>query len=437
MNPKYFKELKSYSKSEILEVIDSKSFDKLQKYSIINKEDDSYQFNYVGVIIIDNVVINCYPKYIPNQDNIEDDFKQVIRVIKKYNNLYDDLEYQNDNLEEDISFNLLSMMIFFIEDYFEHGVYSNIENILQINGTGEIDWNRTINYTDPIISDKRPYYIELYTKYKKEDLFDYFRLLHEYIITKCSKKLEKVDLLDLFGLTSVELSDKEQDDFGEIDVILENLQKEIHVEFNTRKQKLLKAMYTFLSEENSFSNENYLTLYGTSTYHVIWEDICKRVFRDKLDKPLREITDSNSNTKLINIIKKPVWYLNEGEFKVDTFRPDLITFWNDYFIIFDAKYYKLKITQKLEKQPGLSDVSKQYLYQLAYHDFIDENNFKGVKNAFLMPTYDGEVENKGHVEIKILHDLGLENIQVIMLPAGEMNQLYLENKKMGIERLNL
>ena len=62
---------------------------------------------------------------------------------------------------------------------------------------------------------------------------------------------------------------------------------------------------------------------------------------------------------------------------------------------------------------------------------------KGVKNAFLMPTYDSKIENRGYVEIGILHDLGLENIQVIMLPARELNQLYLENKKMKISKLNL
>ena len=106
-------------------------------------------------------------------------------------------------------------------------------------------------------------------------------------------------------------------------------------------------------------------------------------------------------------------------------------------VIFDAKYYKLKFTQNLEKQPGLSDVTKQYLYQLAYQDFIDLHDFNGVKNAFLIPTYDNEIDNKGYVEIKILHDLSLENIQVIMLPANEMNQLYLDNKKMNVLRLKI
>ena len=63
--------------------------------------------------------------------------------------------------------------------------------------------------------------------------------------------------------------------------------------------------------------------------------------------------------------------------------------------------------------------------------------FKGVKNAFLFPTYDNKIDNKGYVELKMLSKLGLENIQVIMLPASEINQLYLDNKKMDISRLNL
>ena len=440
MKTVYIKELKRYSKSQILQIIDEKSFDKLAKYSIIIRDDDSYQFNYVGVIIVDNIVINCYPKYIPDENRIEEDFKQTIKVIKKYNSLHDDLDYQNDNLE-DISFNLLSMMVFFLEDYYEFGIYSNIQDILQINGNGEIDWNRTINYTDPIISQNKPYYVELQTKYKIDDLFDYFRQLHEYIITECSKKLEKAGLLELFDLTPVELSFKEQDDFGEIDFILEKLEKEVNVEFNTRKQKILKAMHTFLAEKNSFSNENYLTLFGTATYHVIWEEACSKVFANKLYKPLKDLNiNSSSSDTIMNLIKKPKWVLKSGKTHKapKSFEPDIVTFDDDTFYILDAKYYMLKFDENtLEGQPGLGDITKQYLYQLALEDFIWANGFTNVKNALLFPKYDGEIENLGHVEIEILSDLGLEDIQVIMLPAGLINQYYLENKKIDASELNL
>ena len=439
MQTVYFQELKYYSKSKILEKInnDEKAFDKLLKHAIINKDEDLYQFKFVGVIIIDNLVVNCYPKYIPSNIDPENDFKQVIKVIKKYNNFHDDFDYQNENLEG-ISFNLLSMMIFFLEDYYENGLYSNIQNILEINGNGEIDWNRTINYSDPILKDNKPYYVELYTKYKIDDLFDYFRLLHEYIITKCSKKLECVGLLELFDLTPVELSDKTQDDFGELDIILENLQKELHVEFNTHKQKLLKSMHTFLAEENSFSNENYLTVYGTTTYHVIWEEVCSKVFRNKLFKQLN--IDSSSPISIMSTIKKPKWILKSGKYHKapKSFEPDIVSFEKDTFYILDAKYYKLKFDENvLDGQPGLSDITKQYLYQLALEDFRCKHGFKHVKNALLFPKYYGGIENKGYVKIDILHDLDLEDIQVVMLPAGQLNQMYLENKKINISALNL
>lgn len=441
MKSVFIRELEHYSKSKIMEILGDNEniFNQLQEYAVIDNENDLYHFKYVGVIIIENCVINCYPKYISNKDNISSDFKQVLNVIKKYKKLHDDFSYENEELE-DISFNLLSLMLFFIEDYYENGIYTNIQNILEINGNGEINWDRTINDNFALIKDDRPYYTELQTKYKIDDLYDYFRLLHEFIITECSKRLEKSNLLEYFDLMHVELSDKTLDDFGDVDYILTRIEKELNVEFNTHKQKLLKSMHAYLSNKNSFTNENFLTLYGTSSYHVIWEEMCSQVFGNKLDKQLKDFINTKSNLRLIDIIEKPNWISNY-DFNIrakDTYIPDLITFFKGKFIIFDAKYYNIKFERgKLVGQPGIESISKQYFYELAYRSFIDFIGFKGVKNAFLFPTYKKEIENKGYVELKMLSKLGLENIQVIMLPANEINQLYLENKNMDISRLNL
>lgn len=448
MNNIYIKELKYYSRRKILKILqnDEKALDKLLKFDIVNFTNEGYQFVYVGVIIIENIIINVYPKYITSENNIKSDFKQIIRVIKKYNKSENDFEYQNDELE-DISYNRISMMLFFIEDYFENGVYTNIQNILEINGNGEIDWNRTINDNIAIIKNNKPYYTELQTKYKINDLFDYFRLLHEYIITECSQYLEKSGLLELFDLTPAELSDKELEDFGDIDVILKRLLKELNVEFNTHKQKLLKAMYSYLASKNAHTNENYLTLNGTSAYHEIWEKICAYVFKDKLHKKLKDLTlPVKLNTKyppnkeLIKLIKKPKWFYKDIYPKEadGTFIPDIVTFHNNQFIILDAKYYNLKFSEDyLDGQPGLESITKQYLYELAFNDFIQDHNFDGVKNAFLFPTFDDEIKNKGHVKLDILSNLGLKDIQIIMLPARKINQLYLDNKKLDIEKLEL
>lgn len=445
MKSVYIREFKHYSKSDILEILGNNDeiFNRLQEYEIVAIDNDQYIFKFVGVIILENYVINCYPKYIPNVDNISSDFKQVLNVIKKFKKAHEDFSYENEELK-DISFNLLSLMLFFIEDYYENGIYTNIQNILEINGTGEINWDRTINDNFALIKDDKPYYTELQTKYKIDDLYDYFRLLHEYIITDCSKRLEKANLLDYFDLMHVELSDKTLDDFGDKNYILTKLEKELNVEFNTHKQKILKSMHAYISNKNSFTNENFLTLYGTISYYNIWEEMCSQVFNNKLKKKLGDIIKDtgkyDSKSRLIDIIEKPNWKSYEGFSKraTDTFIPDLITFYNEDFIIFDAKYYNIKFKNNiLGGQPGIGSVSKQYLYELAYRDFIDFVDFRGVKNAFLFPTYGLEVENRGFVELEMLHGIGLENIQVIMLPAREINQLYLDNKKIDISRLNL
>lgn len=437
----YIRELKYFSKKHILEILqnDEKILNKLLKFDFVKLTKEGYQFRYVGVIILENIVLNIYPKYISSEKNIKNDFKQIIRVIKKYNKSNETFYYQNDEFE-DISYNHISMMLFFLEDYFENGVYANVQNILEINGNGEIDWNKTVNENIALIENNRPYYLELQTKYKMDDQFDYFRLLHEYIITQCSKYLEKVELLNLFDLTSVEISDKNFEYFGEVEFILNKLEKELHIEFNTHKQKLLKAMHTFLSQKNSFSTENHLTIYGTNTYHQIWEEMCKKVFNDKLNKSLKDLGFNESNTKLINIIKKPEWiYKNIKTHKADgTFIPDIVTFWQNYFVIFDAKYYKLNFDEnKLSGQPGIESITKQYLYELAYKNFIKTQKFRGVKNAFLLPKYDGEIENIGIAKLEILSVLDLQDIQIIMLPANKINQYYLNNNKINIEKLNL
>ena len=67
------------------------------------------------------------------------------------------------------------------------------------------------------------------------------------------------------------------------------------------------------------------------------------------------------------------------------------------------------------------------MYGLAFGDFIDYHGFKNVKNAFLFPTYGDNLENKGRVKLDIMSDQGFEDIGVIMIPAGKLNKMYLNN----------
>lgn len=436
--PIFIKELKSYEFQYFDNIFTHESLFELSKLNVVKLDREGCQFSFVGVIIIEDVVINCYPKYFPDNDAVYDDFKQVISVIKKYN-ATNDTPFHENNQFEDSPFNLLSLMLFFIEDYYENGIYTKFENIFEINGNGEIDWNRTINNHYPIIKNNKPFYMEFETKNNRNDMYNYFRRLHECIVTECSKFLEKNDILNLFDLNSIELSENDLYDFGDKNSIKERLLKEMNVEFNTRKQKLLRAMCSYVCRDNA-TKDNFLTVYGTSNYHVVWEKMCSEIFSDKLKydltslniyQPLKKKYLKHEN--IYGIIEYPKWFLKDGtEMKSERnkLKPDIITFCENNFIILDAKYYNLVFEENgLEGNPGISDITKQYLYQLSLDDFRKDHGYTCVKNALLFPKYDGEIENRGKVKLKMFSKFNLEDIQVIMLPAGKVNEMYLSNKK--------
>ena len=337
-------------------------------------------------------------------------------------------------------------MIFFIEDYYENGVYTNYQTIYETNGNGEINWDKTINNKIPLIKNKKPYYTELQTRYNLNNTKDFFRLLHEFIVTDCSKKLDDIELLELLDLTPVNISENKLIDFGEKKQILTLLEKERNIEFNTRKRKLLKQMHNYISQEKTYENKNTISVYGTTKYNVIWENICCKVLKDKLNHEIINV-DNYKDQKLKEIIEKPKWVFKNGKsFETSGLIPDLITCNRDTFVILDAKYYDITFEEdELKGQPGLESVTKQYLYELAYKEFIEVAGFENnVRNAFLFPRYDTKnpIEkqkaiNKGHVQLKFLTDIPLEEIQVIMLPVSKMNKYYLQNKHMKISELNL
>lgn len=113
------------------------------------------------------------------------------------------------------AFNMLAVMLFLLQDYFEYGVYTNTQGIIESNGSGDILWDKTINETFALLSNNRPYYPELLTMKRVNDDFDFFKRLHECILTRCTAELRDADLLDLFDIMGADISDERIEDFGD------------------------------------------------------------------------------------------------------------------------------------------------------------------------------------------------------------------------------
>lgn len=192
--------------------------------------------------------------------------------------------------------------------------------------------------------------------------------------------------------------------------------------------------------------------------NLVWEKVCAEVMDNQLQKPigglrlpvpLAEQYRAMRHKKLIDLIDKPQWsgsapngepFVKQAE---DTLIPDLISIVHvdeDYqFIIFDAKYYNIQLehNKKLRGQPGIESVTKQYLYQLAYQPFVEAHQIRTVRNCFLMPTAGSEVVEKGIVSLNMLQSLGLQDIQIRLMPASTMYKHYVDNTKFNLQSLNL
>lgn len=482
----YLREQKRYSQSELVSLFNCseektvKTLKRLKEYGVlkavtisdVQKEltdlmDDDieiadveigeneymYVFTFVGVIIVNGFVLKCYPKYLLDAVEPFEELKQVIEVLHKYNSKEQIIRMYNET-NDSSAFNLLAVMLFFFQDYYEYGVYSNTQDIIETNGSGEILWDRTINETFTLLSNNRPYYPEMCTKRQINDDFDYFKRLHECILSLCSKELEKNELLDIFGITSIDLSDEQLDDFGDKEYILDKISKEINVQFNTRKQRLLKTMYAYISNSAALDTTDCFSLFGTNSFNLVWEKVCADVLDNQLQTPLgalklpvpltNEYQDKKQD-KLIQLIDKPHWHglSKKGEpfskTSEDTLIPDIITIaqidGKHHFIIFDAKYYNIQFNEhKLRGQPGIESITKQYLYQLAYQEFIVAHGIDAVENCFLMPTSAGNIKNIGAVSLKMMEVLPfLQEIQIVLLPAKEIFDYYIKNQKMKID----
>ncbi len=407
-----------------------------------------YIFTFVGIIVIEGIVIKCYPKYLIKTEKPKNELVQILKVLEKYKAKEQIVQMLEENNGEH-SFNLLSVLLFFMYDYFESGVYNNTQDIIESNGSGEIIWDRTINETFTLISGNRPYYTELQTRKRVNNDYDYFKRLHECILTKTSEDLNKADLLDLFEITEINLSDKELDDFGEKDYILYRIENELNRQFNTRKQILLKAMYVYIQQNGSLNNTDFVSLFGTNSFNLVWEKVCADIMDNQLKESLGSLNlpvplkkKYNKKDRLIDLIEKPFWSATKKTAQ-KTLIPDLVSISRNSvgydFIIFDAKYYdaRLEIDVIPKKQPGIESITKQYLYQLAYQNFIKEHGFARIRNCFLMPTEENEIISKGEVSMKMLESLGLQNIKVRFIPAKMAFEYYLTGRKMNIELLEL
>lgn len=426
---------KTNEQSNLTELIEE---EELITDNSLDTDERFYVFKFVGIVMVGDFVFKCYPKYVKNSDK-DSVLKQIIKVLDKYNVKEQIVPLFTDE-DNPSSFNMLSLMVYIINDYNQNGHYTNHKEIIEVNGEGAILWEKTINEMFTLIHNNRPYYPEMLTRKNTFDNEDYFKRLHESVVSYCSKILENASLVDLFSLSAVNISDEPISDFGDLDYILYKIEQELSVQFNTRKQNILKMLFAFLAESVYLNDNESFNFYGTGSFHTVWEAVCASIFGNKLDRPVSQIkqlkAEAKNKSTLKEIIEFPQWIIDgETYTPKGTLIPDLITVieskGTNYFLILDAKYYTPRFLRNytVENQPGIGDITKQYLYQLAYRKLLSNNNIDTVINSFVMPTEDNVVKQIGIACMPMLKNLELEDIRVLKLPSKIAFDKYLYNQQ--------
>ena len=473
MNIGFFKELKKYSIREIGEKL--KINDPEEKSGVIRKLkecqilkavrkdsadlnfllnsdivpgdtiDDSvvYEFDYVGIIVFNNYVINCFPKYFEEEpdgqtvdSNLQAKFKQVIQVIEKYNRKKRKNNYRfnlTDGRGGEIT-NEIGLKVFLLREFYQRGLYKKDREVIEDNGAGEILWEETLEQPG-FFKNGKVFHVPLKTLLIEED-DNYFTELHRCILTDISQDFSKQGLCDVFNIAPVFLSNVSLERFdNSVEHIKYMLKRELKVQFVTWKQNLLRALYTYVEVAKTERTTDHVELFGTNCFYLIWEDVCKTILHDKLNEPLKNLPDCNFklDKKLSDVIMRPVWKNEKGDkadCPSDTFKPDIIGIFEKKLIIFDAKYYCCEFNDgKIKNQPGVEDIAKQYLYELAFTDFADSNPYNITHNVFLFPG-DKETVLTGNANIKFLKrlkEIKVKEIKAVKLRAETAYDIYLND----------
>lgn len=456
---------KGFHQSEILELIGKLKATKVlkvgspkQNLETLNDiedefergNEDKYYFTYVGILTFKNSCLIIYPKYI---EDIESDCRDghaklqlILNVIDKFQIL------NNESFETEGSSNaLFSLMIDIVRDYWEKGLYSTNRQQEEINGEGLINWDKTLERSSAYLFDNTPYYLELITEKTMVNMKHIVTEVHEAILNQIMNKLNS--LLSILSVEKVTVSGQQLADIGDEQYLIYVLENELNRQFITSKQETLKKLLNYLKSRSSYNDNDIMHLYGSSNFNLVWEDVCKRVYKNDLEKPLNTLglvlageiagkrVDYSNCKYLKSVVDKPKWTRLSDQRSLKTNQTLIldvlqVNHKKKCFQIYDAKYYRIGVKKNERSneysifgQPGVGDITKQYLYQLAFKKLAELNNYR-FENAFIIPKDDlyadtGTGVDVATVKMDMLSELGLEDIRIIARDCETIYKEYL------------
>lgn len=341
-------------------------------YFNLNK-DKTVTSKVCGICIINKQTYLFLPKGV--NETLESDRKLKIarRVFKSLLKYKDTIRLSHEENEwlgkENNEIESIDTIGWLINDYFKHGLYKEEYKKYENNGSGKIDWNRTIKLKLPIINNSEFLYLDLITNKNHINTNSIISAIHNNIICECSNEFGWLyDRKNNLTKIDLPLTIEQQ-------IIL--LKRKLREVFSGYQINLLQKMIIYLEKVKNESIEfNILTPY----YYYVWEAMIKETM--------------GHNNKLQNYVPKPYWNINDKIYKTKQI-PDVLIDKGESLIIIDAKYYSI-ITNEVKKFPGWESIVKQMYYNLSLNNLYDN-----IQNIFFMPeTISGEYKYIGKTAVQ-------------------------------------
>lgn len=352
---------------------------------------------------------------------------KTISLIKNTNNVKttfgDDIGENNE-----VPFN---SFIWMISDYFNNGLYQEIEKKYLQKSHGKINWKKTLNsehyFTNNSVSFINPFYE---SNIQKSNLITE---LNNYCL---HKSVEYIGFL--FGnITLPESNLKDEFVKSNIKYYIERINKELSMAFNDRKKLLLIHMKRIIEMSFDESFENYAS-YGTRKYEYVWEKMVNNTLGSRVD--------------ISKFFPSAYWNIRgkKPEEDCSKLRPDSIYIDNKSkkAYILDAKYYKYGITGNILDLPHTDSIQKQITYgdhiSNNYETFGFEKN--KVFNAFILPfnkrsdpfvtndniKYIGYANSTWRDKTQVLSH---ERISLLLIDTKYMIDCFYQKEKADVKRL--
>jgi len=417
---KFLFEGKHYSSEDYENAInDGQIRTNLSESQVVDATNGTITPRFVGVVSGGDDAICILPKFESASSNSL--VKTLVRTLRRYAQNQSESEAFLPDDRNTPAISRIALANWLIKDYGKYGLFKRDIHVLGRDQRGPIAWPSTIERQNAFPTPAGPVYLETLTHSKLRNTNHLVSCLHKYALKECF-----TDLAALLGYQSLQVSHELAEDlpFKPPEAAIERaISSELRSTHKIRDRALLRTLRNWFKIQDKRSGSR-LSLYGTFSFEMVWEQICKSIFSDV-------------SQHWIGDMPRPIWRSTGGNsHNGDPLRPDILRLIPDekVLLILDAKYYTADL-DAMEHLPGVPDVSKQLNYETILRSHPKFDPTYSINNIFLFPASDGPLlSQRGTVDIPSL-DGG--PIKAVFINAWEAMNMYVRHEVLNKESVML